>query len=104
MNTKIKSIILLGFAISSITVLVITLRGSAMDKVLAGPVESLSYSNEGPGAQGFRKTQAVRCPDTLWGISVKPGCCGGSELCFDMNPCNGQRFSCDNNHWIDPEL
>lgn len=61
------------------------------------------YSNDPPGKQGERQTQAVACFSAWYGLSVSVGCCLGSEQCNNMNPCNGGNFSCDNQHWIEPE-
>lgn len=61
-------------------------------------VNALSYSNELPGAQGSRHSQAVWCGGGGW--VVKAGCCYGYESCYIMDPCRGRSFSCDGNTWM----
>lgn len=70
---------------------------SRLESLISDNVEVLSYSNEGPGAQGQRHTQAVWCGGGGWNIAV--GCCYGSENCTYIN-CSSNSFSCDGNTWI----
>lgn len=56
-----------------------------------------TYSNDGPGPQGQRHSQAVQCAGGGW--KIKAGCCYGMEDCFRMNPCDNRSFSCDGIHY-----
>jgi len=56
------------------------------------------YSNDPPGPQGNRHSQAVQCGVGGW--VIKPGCCFGDENCFIMDPCKGSSFSCDGLHYV----
>lgn len=60
-------------------------------------VNALAFSNEGPGPQGSRQTQAVWCGVGGWNISV--GCCYGMDNCSIID-CSSRKFSCDGNTWI----
>lgn len=61
-------------------------------------IEALAYSNEGPGAQGHRQTQAVWCGGGGW--EIRSGCCYGGSNCTYID-CSTNSFSCDGNTWID---
>lgn len=61
-------------------------------------IDALAFSNEGPGPQGFRQTQAVWCGGGGWIIRV--GCCYGMEDC-SLVDCSSHSFSCDGNTWIE---
>ncbi len=66
--------------------------------LISGGVEALSYSNEGPGPQGFRQEQAVWCCGGGW--IVREGCCFGDTECTYIFCPSGVCFSCDGNTWI----
>ena len=61
---------------------------------------ALEWSNELPGPQGQRHSQAVQCKHVstfdVW--DIQPGCCYGSENC-SMNGCH-RSFSCDGKHYL----
>lgn len=48
---------------------------------------------------GAERTQAVWCG---W-LNYKAGCAGGAGDCYDMNPCNGEKFMVHDT-WCDPEV
>lgn len=63
-------------------------------------IEVLTYTNEGPGPQGQRHSQAVWCDGGGW--NIQPGCCAGAENCYYLDPCNSRRFSCDGSTFYSP--
>lgn len=85
---------------------VICLKIVGADVKIVSNIESLAdeeqpngYSTSCPGVQGARRTQAVWCG---W-LNYKAGCAGGAGDCYDMNPCNGEKFMVYDT-WCDPEV
>ena len=68
--------------------------------ILFSEIDMFAYSNEPPGGEGERRTQAVQCGVGGW--KIKPGCCYGWSDCDWMNPCNGASFSCDGKRYVLP--
>jgi len=88
----------LAFALSAIVTIKSSMSVSEMTKLLVmDGIEALAYSNEGPGPQGQRHTQAVWCGGGGWDIAV--GCCYGWENCSIVN-CPNHSFSCNGIDWI----
>lgn len=101
MKRKQRTIIASSFSFLSLVVLCLTARSSHETKLFLRMTETLSRAEE-PGTQGHRVTQLVQCNNASSFIFV-PGCCLGSEECYNMNPCKGNPFSCDGDIWIEPE-
>lgn len=83
-----------ALAITSAAVLSATINVNAAESAIKP-----QYSNDPPGPQGNRHSQAVQCGVGGW--VIKPGCCFGDEDCLIMDPCKGASFSCDGMHYVE---
>lgn len=59
------------------------------------------FTDNCPGPQGQRQSQAVACYDFWLGQSVVSGCCYGGGNCNISDPCDGHRFKCG--YWCNIE-
>ena len=83
--------------VATVLTMIATVIHSDVAPVIWQETEALTYSNEGPGSQGQRHSQAVWCGGGGWTIRV--GCCYGSENC-SIYDCPTNTFSCDGNTWL----